>query len=37
MSCPVKDRNQLAVLKPMQEIEFQVTYDGSGYLITGIK
>ena len=37
MSFPVKDRSQLANLQPMQEVEFQVSYDGEDYLITDIK
>ncbi len=37
MSYPVKDRRQLANLRPMQKVEFQVTYDGKDYLITEIK
>ena len=37
MSFPVKDRSQLANLQPMQEVEFQLSYDGEDYLITEIK
>ena len=37
MSFPVKDPSQLANLQPMQEVEFQVSYDGGDYLITDIK
>lgn len=37
MSYPVKDRSQLANLQPMQEVEFQLSYDGEDYLITDIK
>jgi Cu/Ag efflux protein CusF len=37
MGFPVKDRNQLSNLQPMQKVEFQLAYDGSNYLITDIK
>ena len=37
MSFPVKDPSQLANLQPMQEVKFQVSYDGGDYLITDIK
>jgi Cu(I)/Ag(I) efflux system protein CusF len=37
MGFPVKDRNQLVNLKPMQKIEFQLSYDGKDYVITAIK
>lgn len=37
MSFSVKDRSQLANLQAMQEVEFQVSYDGEDYLITEIK
>jgi len=33
----VKDKSQLATLRPMQKVEFQVTYDGSEYLISEIR
>ena len=37
MSYPVKDPSQLAHLQLMQEVEFQVSYDGEDYLITDIR
>ncbi len=37
MSYPVRDPGQLASLQPMQEVEFQVSYDGADYLITDIR
>lgn len=37
MSYPVKDTSQLANLRPLQEVEFQVSYDGRDYLITDIR
>jgi Cu/Ag efflux protein CusF len=37
MGFPVKDKNQLSNLQPMQKVEFQLAYDGSNYLITDIK
>ncbi|MGH8430409.1 MAG: copper-binding protein [Solimonas sp.] len=37
MSFAVKDPSQLANLRPMQEVQFQVSYDGDDYLITDIK
>lgn len=37
MSFAVKDRDHLANLQPMQNIEFLVLYDGRNYLLTDIK
>ena len=37
MSYAVKDKNQLANLQPMQEVQFRVVYDGKDYLITDIR
>jgi len=37
MGFPVKDRSQLAGLKPMQRIEFRLVFDSGRYLITNIK
>ncbi len=37
MGFPVKDKNQLSNLRPMQKVEFQLSYDGNDYLITEIK
>lgn len=37
MSYVVKDKSQLANLRPLQKVEFELSYDGNNYLITGIK
>jgi len=37
MGYVVQDRRQLAALKPMQKVEFQVAYDGTDYRITDIR
>lgn len=37
MGYSVRDKGQLATLRPMQKVEFQVTYDGSEYLISEIR
>jgi Cu/Ag efflux protein CusF len=37
MGFPVKDRGQLSKLRPMQKVEFRLSYDGNDYLITEIK
>lgn len=37
MSYPVRDKNQLANLQPMQKVEFRLAYDGKDYVITDIK
>ena len=37
MPYAVKDKNQLANLQPMQEVQFRVVYDGKDYLITDIR
>ena len=37
MGYPVRDKGQLADLRPMQKVEFQVVYDGNDYLITDIR
>lgn len=37
MGYSVRDKGQLAGLRPMQKVEFQVVYDGNDYLITEIK
>ena len=37
MTYTVKDGRQLANLKPLQKVEFDLTYDGRTYLITSIK
>lgn len=37
MGFPVKDKNQLSKLQPMQKVEFQLVFDGNDYLITEIR
>ena len=37
MSYVVKDKSQLVNLRPPQEVEFELSYDGNNYLITEIK
>jgi len=37
MSYAVKDKRQLAGLKPRQKIAFRVAFDGNDYLITDIR
>lgn len=37
MSYAVRDPKQLAHLRPMQEVEFQVSYDGNAYLVIDIE
>lgn len=37
MSYVVKDKSQLANLRPLQKVEFELSYDGNNYLITEIK
>jgi Cu/Ag efflux protein CusF len=37
MGYPVTDKRQLSNLRPMQKVEFQVTYDGADYRITDIR
>lgn len=37
MTYAVKDPKQLANLRPMQEVEFQASYDGNKYLVVDIK
>lgn len=37
MGFPVKDRNLLLNLQPMQKIEFRLVFDGNSYVITDIK
>ena len=37
MNYPVKDKNQISQLQPMQKVEFQIAYDGNDYLITDIR
>jgi len=37
MTFPVKDKAQLAGLKPLQKVEFNLSYDGRKYLILEIK
>lgn len=37
MGYPVKDRGGLSGLQPMQKVEFELVYDGGGYLVTDIK
>jgi len=37
MSFPVRDQSQLVNLQPMQEVEFQLSYDGEEYVIIEIK
>ena len=37
MGFPVRNKGQFSNLRPMQEVEFQLTYDGNDYLITEIK
>lgn len=37
MSYAVKDKRQLAGLKPLQKVEFRVVVDGNNYLITDIR
>ncbi len=37
MTYPVKDKAQLAGLKPLQKVEFEVGYDGKKFLILEIK
>ncbi len=37
MSFLVKDKAMLSSLQPLQKVDFELTYDGSKYLITKIK
>ncbi len=37
MTYPVKDKSQLANLRPAQKVDFQISYDGQDYVITDIK
>lgn len=37
MGYSVKDKGQLSNLRPMQKVEFRVSYDGNEYLVTEIK
>jgi len=37
MSFLVKDKAMLSSLRPLQKVEFELTYDGRQYLITHIK
>ncbi|HSE01998.1 MAG TPA: copper-binding protein [Burkholderiales bacterium] len=37
MTYTVKDGRQLAKLQPLQKVEFDLTYNGRSYVITGIK
>jgi Cu(I)/Ag(I) efflux system protein CusF len=37
MGFPVKDKDQLSRLQPMQKVEFRLVFDGNDYLITDIK
>ena len=37
MSYVIKDKSQLANLRPLQKVEFELSYDGNNYLITEIK
>ena len=37
MTFPVKDKAQLAGLKPLQKVEFDLSYDGKNFLIIQIK
>ena len=37
MGFPVKDKDQLARLQPMQKVGFRLVFDGNDYLITDIK
>ena len=37
MSFLVKDKAMLSSLKPLQKVDFELTYDGRQYLITSIK
>ena len=37
MSFQVKDKAMLSNLQPLQKVEFDLTYDGRTFLITGIK
>ena len=37
MTYTIKDSRQLANLKPLQKVEFDLAYDGSDYLITEIR
>jgi Cu(I)/Ag(I) efflux system periplasmic protein CusF len=37
MVFPVRDKDQLANLQPMQRVEFQLAYDGRDYLIFDIR
>ena len=37
MTYPVKDKTQLAGLKPLQKVEFNLRYDGKNVLILEIK
>lgn len=38
MAFPVKDKSQLLALRPMQQVDFQLSYDPvGGYLITDIR
>jgi Cu/Ag efflux protein CusF len=37
MTYTIKDKNQLAGLKPLQKVEFELAYDGKDYVITGIR
>jgi Cu/Ag efflux protein CusF len=37
MSFPVQDKAMLSNLKPLQKVEFDLTYDGKNYMITRIR
>ena len=37
MTFTVKDKAMLANLKPLQKVEFDLTYDGRDYVVTRIK
>jgi Cu/Ag efflux protein CusF len=37
MTFPVKDKAQLAGLKPLQKVDFELSYDGKKFLILEIK
>jgi Cu/Ag efflux protein CusF len=37
MTYTVKDKRQLANLKPLQKVEFELAYDGKDYLITRVR
>lgn len=37
MSFLVKDKAMLSSLKPLQKVDFELSYDGKQYLVTKIK